>query len=94
MLPLVGSASEYISQSKRIRILEAVDPIWRKFGSDDLSIVKDMLLCTEFLTYLIGKVEKETALAKAVSSTVYGSQGDTLEGMTYKAHHRASHKVR
>lgn len=68
-LCLVGSASEYISQSKRIRILGAVDPIWREFGSDDLSIVKDMLLCTEFLTYLIGKVE-ETALAKAVSSTV------------------------
>ena len=62
---LVGNACEYISQSRQLRILGAIDPTWSKFGSDDFSKAKDTLFAQMKLT---SKVE-ETALAKAVSIT-------------------------
>ena len=68
-LCLVGNASEYISQTRRARILAAIDPAWSKFGSDDFSKAKDALFGEEFQSKLTSKVEKETALAKAVSIT-------------------------
>ena len=68
-LCLVGNASEYHSQSRRTKILGAIDPTWSKFGSDDFSKSKDTLFGEEFQAKLTSKVEQQTALAKAASIT-------------------------
>jgi hypothetical protein len=76
-LCLVGNASEYISQTRRARILTAIDPTWSKFGSEDFSKAKDTLFGDEFQSKLTSKVEKETALAKAVSITKRHKEKDS-----------------
>ena len=65
---LVGNASELTSQIRREKILTAIDPSWSKFGSEEFSTSKskNTLFGEENLTSM---VEKDTALAKAVSVT-------------------------
>ena len=65
---LVGNASDLISQFRREKILTAIDPSWSKFGSEEFSL-KNTLLGEEFQSKLTSMVEKERALAKAVSIT-------------------------
>ena len=76
---LVGNASECISQSRRARILGAIDPTWSKFGSEDFPKARETF-GEQFQTKLTSKVEKETALAKAVLIT--------------KRHKKESHSTR
>ena len=65
-LCLIGNASEFVSQTRRSKILESIDQSWSKFGSDEYK-TKDTLFGEEFQASLTGKVEKDVALSKAVS---------------------------
>lgn len=66
---LLGNASELISQTRRTKILEAVDPAWSRYGSEEFPSSSTFLFGEEFQEKLTKKVEKDTALAKAVSMT-------------------------
>ena len=66
---LVGNASELTSQLRREKILGAIDQSWSKFGSEEFPASHNTLFGEDFQTKLTGMVEKETALAKAVSLT-------------------------
>ena len=68
-LCLIGNASELISQTRWSKVLEAVDLSWSKFGSDDSPSAQDTLFGEEFQSSLTNKVEKDTALSKAVTIT-------------------------
>ena len=67
-LCLIGNSSELISQKRRANILAAVDPSWSKFATEKYPD-KEMLFGESFQSKLTGRVERETALAKAVSIT-------------------------
>ena len=66
---LVGNASELTSQLRREKILGAIDQSWSKFSSEEFPASHNTLFGEDFQTKLTGMVEKETALAKAVSLT-------------------------
>ena len=66
-LCLIGNASEFISQLRRSKILEAIDPSWNKYGSDTFPSAKETLFGDEFQSSLTQRVEKDTALSKAIS---------------------------
>lgn len=66
---LVGNASELTSQIRRAQILGAIDSSWSKFSSESFESASDTLFGEEFQESLTKKVEKETALSKAVSIT-------------------------
>ena len=68
-LCLVGNASEYISQTRRTNILEAIDPSWSSYAAEEFPGAKDSLFGEAFQVNLTERVEKDTALAKAVSIT-------------------------
>ena len=55
-LCMLGNASELISQTRKSKILEAVDRSWSKFGSDDFPSVQDMLFGEDFQSSLTNKV--------------------------------------
>ena len=65
-LCLIGNASEFVSQTRRSKILQSIDQSWSKFGSDEYK-TRDTLFGEEFQASLTGKVEKDVALSKAVS---------------------------
>ena len=65
---LIGNSSELISQKRRASILSAIDPSWSKFSTEKFED-KEMLFGGKFQLKLTNRVEKETALAKAVSIT-------------------------
>lgn len=64
---LIGNASELTSQFRRAQILGVIDPSWSKFSSDFFDSATDTLFGEDFQESLSKKVEKETALSKAVS---------------------------
>ena len=64
-LCLVGNTSEYISQSRRSQILRVNYQSWCKSESHHFST--RTLFSDKFQSKLLGKIEKEMALAKAVS---------------------------
>ena len=64
---LVGNASEFTSQIRRSHILGAIDTSWSKFSSDSFESATVTLFGEEFHESLSKKVEKESALSKAVS---------------------------
>ena len=66
---LVGNASEFTSQIRRAQILGMIDTSWSKFNSDSFASATDTLFGEKFQESLGKKVEKETALSKAVSIT-------------------------
>ena len=66
-LCLVGNASERLSQVRRAKILEAIDPSWKKFSEDSFPSTKDTLFGVDFQSSLTSRVEKDTALSKAVA---------------------------
>lgn len=68
-LCLVGNASEYISQTRRTNILEAIDPSWSSYAAEEFPGARDSLFGEAFQVNLTERVEKDTALAKAVSIT-------------------------
>ena len=68
-LCLVGNTSELITGTRRSKILEAIDGSWSKFGNDKFPSAKDTIFGGEFQSTLTSKVEKDTALSKAVSIT-------------------------
>ena len=70
---LVGNASDLTSVFQREKILTALDLSWSRFGSEEFSM-KDMLFGEEFQSLLTSMVEKETALAKAVSRHKKGKE--------------------
>ena len=72
---LIGNVAELNSQMRRVKILEAVDPSWGKFASDDFPSAQDILLGEDFQSSLTKRVEKDTALSKAVSITKCHQKG-------------------
>lgn len=66
---LVGNASELTSQLRREKILGAIDRSWSKFSSEEFPASRNTLFGEDFQTKLTSMVEKDTALAKAVSLT-------------------------
>ena len=64
---LISNASELTSQVRRVKILEAVDRSWGKFGSDDFPSAQGTLFGEEFQSSLTRRVEQDTALSKAMS---------------------------
>ena len=88
-LCLIGNASEYISQTRRSRILEAIEPSWSKFAKDEFKS-SDTLFGKDFQSSLTDKVEKDVALSKAVSimkrsqkSKEQPTSSSKREGQTY-----------
>ena len=68
-LCLVRYTSELLTGTRRSKILEAIDGSWSKFANDECPSAKDTLFGGEFQSTLTLKVEKDTALSKAVSIT-------------------------
>ena len=68
-LCMIGNASELVSQTRRSKILETIDPSWSKFGEDPFPTAHDTLFGDAFQSSLTTRVEKDTALSKAVSIT-------------------------
>ena len=73
-LCLVGNASECVSQTRRTKILEAIDKSWGKFGTDEYGSGVT-LFGKEFQSSLTDRVEKDVALSKAVSMMKRSQQG-------------------
>ena len=71
-LCLVGNASERISRERRSKILGAIDPAWDKYGSDCYPKAWKTLFGEDLKSALVDKVEKDTALSKAVAMTRKG----------------------
>jgi len=71
-LCLIGSASEQISRARRAKILEAIDPAWKKFSEDSFSSAKGTLFGEDFQSSLKDRVEKDTAISKAVAISKRG----------------------
>jgi len=67
---LVGNSSELISHKLKANILTTIDPSWSKFSTEKFTD-KEMLFGDSFQSKLTGRVEKETALAKAVLITTW-----------------------
>jgi len=63
---LIGNASEVISQTRRATILETLDASWSKYEQEDFLDSKECLFGKAFQQTLTSKVEKESALAKAL----------------------------
>jgi hypothetical protein len=63
-LCLIGSALEQISRAK---ILEAIDPAWKKFSDDSFPSAKSTLFGEDFQSSLKDRVEKDTAISKAIA---------------------------
>ena len=68
-LCLIGNTSEFISQTRRAKILEKIDTSWSKYAQEDFSEAKETLFGESFQVTLSDKVEKEAALAKAVAAS-------------------------
>ena len=68
-LCLIGNASEYTSHTRRTNILEAINPSWSSCAAEKFSGAKDSIFGEAFQADLTERVEKDTALAKAVSIT-------------------------
>ena len=68
-LCLVGNASEYISQTRHTNTLEVIDPSWSSYAAEEFARARDSLFGEAFQADLTERVEKDTALAKAVSIT-------------------------
>lgn len=68
-LCLVGNASEYIFQTRRAHILEHINKSWSRYASDEFPDAEETLFGDAFKSSLSERVEKDTALAKAVSIT-------------------------
>ena len=68
-LCLVGNAAELISQTRRSKILELVDPSWSKFATEISLPGSDSLFGDDFQSTLKDRVEKDASLSKAVSIT-------------------------
>ena len=66
--------AELISQTRRSKILDAIDPSWSKFGEDSYTSVHDTLFRESFQPSLTTKVEKDNALSKAVSITKWSKK--------------------
>ena len=75
-LCLLGNASELISQTRHTKILEAVDPSWSRYGTDEFPYASSTLFGEEFQETLSKKVVKNTALSKAVSITKRAKKDD------------------
>ena len=56
-LCLIGNASEYVSQTRRTKILEAIDKSWGIFGTYEYRS-SDTLFGKEFQSSIIDRVEK------------------------------------
>ena len=78
-LCLVGNASEGISQTRRTKILEAINKSWGKYGADKFKS-SDTLFGKEFQSSLTDRVEKDVALSKAVSIMKRSQQGKEQSG--------------
>ena len=77
-LCMIGNASELVSQTRRSKILTAIDPSWSKFGEGDFPSAKDTLFGEEFQASLTTRVEKDNALSKAVSITKRNKKHEAL----------------
>ena len=66
---LIGNAAELTSQMRRVKILEAVDPSWGKFASNDFPSAQDTLFGEDFQSSLTNRVKQDIAHSKAVSIT-------------------------
>ena len=75
---LVGNTSELISQTQRARIFEAVDPSWSKYGSVDFPSSSGTIFGEGFQETLLKRVEKDTALSKAVSIMKWAKRTEEL----------------
>ena len=73
---LLGNASELTSQTRRTRILEVVDPSWSRYGSEEFPSSSDTLFGEDFQEKLSKKVERDTALSKAISITKRAKKED------------------
>ena len=64
---LLGNANEMLSQSKRSKILAAVDTSLVKYGQKPQPESGEFLFGSEFTKYLRGEVETDSSLAEVVS---------------------------
>ena len=65
-LCLIGNASKFISQARRSKLLEAIEPSWSKYAIDS-HVVNDTLFGKDIQASLTSTIEADSALFKAVS---------------------------
>lgn len=68
-LCLIGNASELIFQTRPSRVVEAINPSWKRFGEDEFPSSQSTLLGDDFQTSQSSSMEKDNALTKAVLIT-------------------------
>ena len=78
-LCLLGNTSEFISQTRRSKILEVIDKSWGKFRTEIFQATGS-LFGEEFQTNHPTKVEKDVALSKAVSILKRNRKGKETAG--------------
>ena len=78
-LCLVGNAAEMVSQERRAKILDTVDPSWAKFGTESFPDTGKFLFGDDFKSSLADRVEKDSALSKAVALTKRGKSPAQLQ---------------
>ena len=78
-LCLVGNAAEMVSQERRAKILDTVDPSWAKFGTESFPDTGKFLFGDDFKSSLAERVEKDSALSKAVALTKRGKSPAQLQ---------------
>jgi hypothetical protein len=66
-LCLISSASEQISQGRRAKISKAIDPTWKKLSDDSFPSAKSTLFGEDFQSLLEDRVQKDTAMSKAIA---------------------------
>ena len=58
-LCFISSASEQISQARRAKILEAIDPAWKRFSDETFPSAKGTLFGEQFQFALKDRMEKD-----------------------------------
>ena len=91
-LCLVGNSSELVSQIRRSKILEAGDPSWAKYGTDDFPSAKTTLFGEEFQANLTKSMEKDSDLSKALSISRKGKKEHTTPSSLPSTSHSRGQK--
>ena len=84
-----GNASKFISQARRSKLLEAIEPSWSKYATDS-HVVNDTLFGKDIQASLTSTIEADSALFKAVSIVKWSQKGKEPLGSSIRIDGQAS----
>ena len=88
-LCLIGNASKFISQARRSKLLEAIEPSWSKYATDS-HVANDTLFGKDIQASLTSTIEADSALFKAVSIVKWSQKGKEPLGSSIRIDGQAS----